>query len=163
LEEPVIQAGLLMEAAHAHQSLAQDLLQRLESRVRGLDEVVREEIRRTLVDELQLLGDDTRAAAEALRGLKRSADLRVLLCSLGICLVASAVPVAELLWLIPSRGEIERLSARRDQLKESIRLLTAQGGRVDLRRCGDGRFCVRVDRQAPTYGQGSDYFVVKGY
>jgi hypothetical protein len=163
MEEPVMQAGLLMEAAHAQQSLAKELLQKVDERTRALDELVREEIRRTLVEELALLGDDTREAAEALRHLKRAAGLRVLLASLGITLVASAVPLAELSWLVPSRGEIQRLRSEREALKAEIDQLAQQGGRVDLRRCGAGRFCVRVERGAPVYGEGGDYYVVKGY
>jgi hypothetical protein len=163
MEEPVMQAGLLMEAAHAQHSLAQELLQKLDARTRGLDEVVRDEIRRTLVAELALLGDDTREAAEALRGLKRAANLRVLLVSLGLTLAASAVPLVTLSWLVPSRGEIQRLRAEREQLKAVIAELAQQGGRVDLRRCGTGSFCVRVDRTAPVYGERADYYVVKGY
>jgi hypothetical protein len=35
---------------------------------------------------------------------------------------------------------------------------------VDLRHCGsDQRWCVRVDRKAPAYGEQGDYLVVKGY
>jgi hypothetical protein len=163
MEEPVMQAGLLMEAAHAQQSLVQELLQKLEARTRGLDEVVREEIRRTLVDELALLGEDTRAAAEALRGLRRAASWRVLLAGLGVSLLAWAAPLVALSWLVPSRAEIERLRGEREQLRAGIAQLAAQGGRVDLKRCGAARFCVRVDRAAPVYGESADYFVVKGY
>ena len=39
-----------------------------------------------------------------------------------------------------------------------------RGGLLDLRRCGnDARWCVRVDRHAPAYGEQADYLVVKGY
>jgi hypothetical protein len=35
---------------------------------------------------------------------------------------------------------------------------------MELRRCGDAqRLCVRVDRSAPAYGAGADFFIVKGY
>jgi hypothetical protein len=35
---------------------------------------------------------------------------------------------------------------------------------LDVRTCGaSARLCVRVDRNAPAYGPGADYLVVKGY
>jgi hypothetical protein len=66
--------------------------------------------------------------------------------------------------MLPSRAEIETLSTRRDELVASIERLTRQGGGVELRHCGKAlRLCVRVDRGAPSYGEGGDFLVVKGY
>ena len=67
-------------------------------------------------------------------------------------------------WLLPSRAETAALHVRHEELVLAIMRLEQQGGRVDLRRCGDpGRLCVRVDRKAPVFGQNSDYLVVAGY
>jgi hypothetical protein len=45
-----------------------------------------------------------------------------------------------------------------------VEALEQRGGLLDLRRCGnDARWCVRVDRHAPAYGEQADYLVVKGY
>jgi hypothetical protein len=56
------------------------------------------------------------------------------------------------------------LRTKHDELASKIALLEERGGRVDLRRCGDGaRLCIRVDRQAPVYGEKSDYLIVRGY
>ena len=48
--------GLLMEAAQAQQGLAAQALERLREHTAGLDAVVREEIRATLIEELQARG-----------------------------------------------------------------------------------------------------------
>jgi hypothetical protein len=66
-------------------------------------------------------------------------------------------------WVLPTRAEIARLRTERDELVSNIAALNQRGARVDLRRCGAGRVCVRVDLSAPRYGESSDYMVVKGY
>ena len=79
-------------------------------------------------------------------------------------ILCSAIPLSLACWIIPSRSEIEALRARHDELVAKIANLEQRGGRIDLRRCGDGsRLCVRVDRKAPTYGEQSDYLIVRGY
>jgi hypothetical protein len=125
---------------------------------------VREEIRRTLIEEFQLLGDEGKRAAQALRSLGRSANLRSLLWSVGLTLLCTAVPLCAEWWLVPSQGELAALRSKRDELAANIANLERHAGRIDLRRCGGtDRLCVRVDRKAPIYGEAADYFVVKGY
>jgi hypothetical protein len=78
--------------------------------------------------------------------------------------ICSAIPLLLACWIIPSRAEIAALRTKHDELATQIASLEERGGRIDLRRCGDGaRLCVRVDRKAPTYGEQSDYLVVRGY
>jgi hypothetical protein len=56
------------------------------------------------------------------------------------------------------------LRSQRAQLLLNIAQLTAQGGQVELRRCGRAqRLCVHVDRHASAYGEAADYFIVYGY
>jgi hypothetical protein len=161
--DDTMKLGLLMEAAHAQQALAASALERLTAHASGLDDIVREEIRRTLVEELQSLGDESKRAAEALRRLGRSANTRVVLWSVGLTLLC-AVPMCGEWWLLPSQGELAALRSKRDDLAASVAGLEQRGGRIDLRRCGGtDRLCVRVDRKAPAYGEAADYFVVKGY
>jgi len=156
--------GLLMEAAHAQQALAASALESLKTHASDLDEIVREEIRHTLVEELQLLGDESKRTAEALRRLARSANTRVVLWSVGLTLLCAALPMCGEWWLLPSQGELAVLRSKRDDLAGSVARLEQRGGRIDLRRCGGtDRLCVRVDRKAPAYGEAADYFVVKGY
>jgi hypothetical protein len=168
VNEETMKCGLLMEAAQTHQSLVEAALGTLKLHTETLDSVVREEIRRTLVDELQALTAESNGATQALRALRRAANIRAALWSVGIaalcCAMTSAIIIAAARWLLPSRAEIAALRERHDQLVLAIARLEERGGRIDLRRCGDaGRFCVRVDRKAPVFGQGADYFIIAGY
>jgi hypothetical protein len=164
VEDETIKLGLLMEAAHAQQALAQTALEKLNAHVRELDTVVRDEIRHTLVEELQIVVNETKRSAEALRRLRRSANLRVGLWSLVLTLLCSAIPLLLAWWFLPSPSEVSALRAKRDDLASAVARLEQRGARVDLRRCGTtNRLCVRVDRKAPVYGEAGDYLVVKGY
>ncbi|MGH8217806.1 MAG: hypothetical protein ACREUT_04475, partial [Steroidobacteraceae bacterium] len=65
---------------------------------------------------------------------------------------------------LPTRAEITQLRSERDSLAAQVAQLSQRGARIDLRRCGaDGRLCARVERAAPRYGAGGDYYVLKGY
>ena len=162
--DETLKLGLLMEAAHAQQTLAESVLEKLKVHLEGLDDIVRDEIRRTLVDEIQVLGSESQRAAEALRRLGRSANARVAGWTLGLTLACAAIPLLAQWWLLPSPSELAGLRARKDELTASIAQLNERGGRIDLRRCGGtDRLCVRVDRSAPAYGQSGDYLVIKGY
>src|SRR5579859_872531 len=103
LQDETLKLGLLMEAAHAQQTLAESTLERLKVHVEGLDDIVRDEIRRTLVDEIQVLGRESRQAAEALRRLGRSANTRMAVWTVGLTLVCSALPLVAEWWFLPSR------------------------------------------------------------
>ena len=168
MNDETMKYGLLMETAQTHQSLVDGALQRLRTHTQGLDAVVREEIRRTLLEELQSLASESNSAVRSLRSMARAANMRVGLWSIGIVTVCSAVTIAMIVtaarWLLPSHGEIAALTAKRDELSLAIAHLEERGGRIDLRRCGDhGRYCVRVDRKAPAFGRQADYLIVAGY
>ena len=94
--------GLLLESAHAQQALAESLLEALRAHLGELPHIARDEIRATLVEELHALGEDGRQAAETLRRLRHTANLRVLLWSLGMSAVSCAVPLAAAWWLLPT-------------------------------------------------------------
>lgn len=156
--------GLLLEAAQSQQALASTALEQLRERTGALDTVVRDEIRNTLIEELREVADDSRRAAHSLRALQRVATVRIAVWSLGIAILATAMPLGLAWWLLPSRADVVTLRLARDQLSANIALLSARGGRAALRRCGAAqRLCVRVDRDAPAYGDAGDYLVVKGY
>jgi hypothetical protein len=164
IDETTMKFGLLMESAQAHQKLAESHLEQLRSHTQDLDGVVRDEIRRTLIEELQMLTAESKRATQALRQVRGSATRRVGLLCLGISLLAAAIPSAMMRWLIPSQQEIAVLRARRDQLAASVATLEQTGGRIAWRRCGEAtRLCIRVDRTAPAYGEKADYYVVAGY
>jgi hypothetical protein len=156
-----MKCGLLMESAQAHQKLAESQLQQLSAHTRDLDAVVRDQIRRTLIEELQMLWAESKRTTEALQKVGRNAAVRVGLWSIAITIPCTAIPLASLRWVLPSASEISALRARHDELSAAIAALERRGGGIDWRRCGEkSRLCVRVDRKAPAYGDKADYFVV---
>jgi hypothetical protein len=164
VEEDTMKLGLLMEAAHAQQALAETTLERLKAHLSDLDDVVREGIKQSLVDELQVLGNESRRASEALRRLGRSANIRVAFWSVGMTVLCTAIPMCGEWLFLPSQSELAALRSKRDELASSVERLEQRGARIDLRHCGGtDRLCVRVDRKAPIYGEAADYYVVKGY
>ncbi len=163
-DDDTMKFGLLMESAQAHQKLAESHLEKLRAHTQDLDEVVRDEIRRTLIDELKSLTAESDRAARALRGMKRAANLRGLAWNLGMAALCTAIPAVGAYWLLPSMSDIAALRAQRDALTQNMAQLARRGAKGEWRSCGEaGRLCVRVDREAPVYGEKADYYVVKGY
>jgi len=74
-----------MEAAQEQQTLATTTLDRLREHTAGIDAIVRQEIRATLLEELQALDEDSRKAAEALRRLQRTVNLRLIASIPAVC------------------------------------------------------------------------------
>jgi hypothetical protein len=164
LDADAMKFGLLMESAQAHQKLAEAHLEKLRAHTQDLDGVVRDEIRRTLVGELQSVTAETDQAARALRDMKRAAHMRGMAWNMGIAILCTVVPAAVANWILPSAGTVAALRVQEASLSRNVARLAQQGGRVEWRRCGDaGRLCVRIDREAPVYGEKADYYVVKGY
>jgi len=164
IDDKTMAFGLLMESAQAHQKLAESQLQKLRDHTRDLDGVVRDEIRRTLVDELQSLTVETAQAIAALEKIKRGATVRSTLTGVVTAMACAIAPIAVAKLALPSATEISALKARQDELTLNISKLEQRGGRVDLRRCGAAlRLCVQVDLKAPKYGDKADYYVIEGY
>jgi hypothetical protein len=164
MEDDTLKVGMLMEAAQAQQALAATTLDRLRDHTAGIDALVRDEIRATLLEEMQALSEDTRRAAESLRRLQRTANLRLIVWSAAVLGIASLLPCTIAWWLLPTRAEIQSLAARREELSANIARLSRQGGNVELRHCGTAqRLCVQVERNAPIYGAAGDFLIVKGY
>ncbi|MDP9084082.1 MAG: hypothetical protein M3N50_10010 [Pseudomonadota bacterium] len=156
--------GLLMESAHAHQTLAETHLERLRAHTQELDVVVRDEIRRTLISELRLLNLETKRTTESLQRLRRGAGLRAGICSILLAVLCTCIPLAITYWTLPSESDVATLRARRDALAAAVAVLERRGGRVEWRHCGNAaRLCVRIDHSAPAYGDRSDFYVVAGY
>ncbi len=163
-DDHTVKLGLLMEAAHSHQELVDGSLRQLQAHTRGLDEVVRDEIRRVMSAELAELMDEAANAAEAMRALGRAARLRAAIWSALAALVPGVTVALILWWWLPSPAQIAALRSQRAELAIAVARLSGDGGRIDLRRCGDrSRLCVRIDRHAPAYGEQADYLVVQGY
>ena len=163
MEDLTVKLGLMMEAAQAQQALVASALERLREHTSGLDGIVREEIRATLVEELQAVSGESRDAACALANLRRTVTVRSLLCGGVAAALSAALPLALAWWLLPSRAEIAALRTSRDELSANLAQLSAGGARAQLRRCGaDRRLCVRIDRAAPAFGERADYRVIQG-
>jgi hypothetical protein len=164
MDDITMKLGLLMEAAQANQKAAESSLKKLKAATNELATVVREEVHRVVTEELHSLAADSKRASDALHAVRRAATVRTLVWSAGMTILCSAIPLALACWIIPSRAEIAALRAKHAALATQIANLEERGGRIDLRRCGDGaRLCVRVDRKAPMYGEQSDYLIVRGY
>ena len=164
MDDESLKAGLLMEAAHSQQRLAESCLRKLKGHVGELGEVVREEVRLRLSEELQAVASDSRHAAAALQRLRRSAGLTLAVWALAVSGLCGAVVLLMGWWIVPSRAELTALRAKQAQYLQVLAQLERQGARIELQRCGvDQRLCVRVDRRTPSYGSASDFMIVKGY
>ena len=164
VDDDTMKFGLLMESAQAHQRLADEHLDKLRAHTQDLDAVVRDEIRRTLSEELTALTVESERVARALRKMYRAAGMRGLCWNLSIAVFCTVIPCAIVRAVLPSESAVAALRAQRDLLAESITQLEQRGGKVEWRKCGDfARLCIRVDRKAPLYGDASDYVIVKGY
>jgi hypothetical protein len=164
MDDATMQFGLLMESAQAHQKSAETQLERLRTHTDDLDSVVRDEIRRTLIDELGMLTAESTSAVRVFKSAGRGAFVRATFWGIVMALISTGVPIGVMRWALPSESQITALHARRDELAASVANLERRGGRIEWRRCGaTARLCIRIDRGAPTYGEKSDFYVVAGY
>jgi hypothetical protein len=163
MDQDSVKLGLLMETAQTHQRLAEAAIEKLSEHTQALEAVARDQIQRTLVDALKTVDAEAQRAVEALQKIKREANARVTLWTLGLTVISAAVALFIAWWVLPTPAEIARLRTERDELASNLAVLNQRGARADLRRCGTGRVCVRVDFSAPRYGESSDYMVIKGY
>ena len=125
--------------------------------------MVRDQIRHALIEELKTVRNETQGAVTALQALKRAANARMTFWTLGVTAIAAVIALFVAWWVLPTPAEIAALRTERDVLASNIALLNQRGARADLRRCGTGHLCVRVDLEAPRYGESSDYLVLRGY
>ena len=161
--EETVRLGLLLESAHAQQQGAADSIGQLQTLVHGLDDVVRDEIRRTLIEELKAIDTEIAASVAGLHRLRRAVSLRAAAWVIGAAIAAPLLCSAALRMVDPAMNRIGRLEAQRAALERNLATLRAAGGVVTLRRCGRRRrWCVRIDRRAPRYGRRGDFAVVDG-
>ena len=156
--------GLLMESAQAHQRSAEHQLERLQRHTQELDGVVRDEIKRTLIEELKELSLETQRTVRSMQNARRGAGLRSALWSVGVTVFCASIPVCVAEFILPTRQDIDTLRVQREQLSMEVAALQRQGGRMELKHCGtEARLCVRVDLKAPKYGEKAEFYVVAGY
>jgi hypothetical protein len=94
VDDPEVSMGLLMEIAQSHQQLAEASLESLKEHAAGLDAVVREQIRRTLIAELRGVHVEAERAASSLRRVQKAADLRIVAWSIGIAVLSALIAAA---------------------------------------------------------------------
>ena len=163
MDQDSVKLVLLIEAAHTHQRLSEAAIEKLNKEAQGLEPVVREQVQHALAGGLRGLHAEIQGAVEALQRTKRATNARLALWTFGVTAAAVAIALFVAWRVLPTPTEIDRLRAARDELASNIAVLDQRGARADLRRCGTGHLCVRVDLKAPRYGESSDYLVVKGY
>ena len=163
MDQDSVKLGLLMETAQTHQKLVEAAIGKLNEQTQGLQAVVKDQIRHAVVAEMKIVQAETQSAVEALRRVKQAANLRVTLWTLGVTAISSGVALFVAWWVLPTQAEIARLRTERDELASNVAVLNQRGARADLRRCGTGHLCVRVEMNAPRYGDQRDYFVIRGY
>jgi len=157
-ESAPVDLGRVLETVHAHQSQIHGMLATLDTRSRDLDSAMGEAVQRAFMDAAGM------RAAEKLSQIHRATGMRFALWSFGIVSACSLVPTVLTWMLMPSRAQMTQARQSLDQLSAGIARLSREGGRMDLRHCGEAnRLCVRVDRKTPFYGESADYAVVKGY
>src|ERR1035438_3296612 len=76
MDDATMKLGLLIESAQAHQKSAEVQLEKLRVPTDDLDGVVRGEIRRTLIEELQMLTAESARAAQVLQRVGRTSVVR---------------------------------------------------------------------------------------
>jgi hypothetical protein len=130
IDDTTMKLGLLMESVQAHQKLAESHMEQLRAHTRDLDAVVRDEIRRTLIEELQSLWAECKQAARALQRIRRGATVRAGLWSIVIAILCTGIPMAIMRWALPSGSEVTALRALRSSRGEgaaSIGGIVARG------------------------------------
>lgn len=163
MDQDSVKLGLLMEAAERHQKLAETAIAKLSEQAQALVGAARDQIHRAVVDEMTLVRAETQRAVEALKRVKRAANARVTLWTMGLTAISVCIALFVAWWVLPTRAEIAALRAERDALASNVAVLNQRGARADLRLCGTGHLCVRVDTNAPRYGDQRDYFIIRGY
>src|ERR1700757_1899192 len=100
MEDETLKLGLLMEAAQAQQTLAATTLDRLREHTAGIDAIVRQEIRATLLEELQAFDEDSPKAGGALPRLPRDSKPRLVRVERLVLSVAALLPGGIAWWLL---------------------------------------------------------------
>lgn len=161
MDETTFKLGLLMEAAQAHQALADTSLNALQAQVHGLDVLLRDQAQQALSEGLWAVTEESTRAAQSLRSLRLAAGARAMLWTIATTGLCAAVVLGAMRWLLPSPEEMARLRADRSELAAAIAELERRGAGIDWRRCGETqRLCVRIDIGAPAFGPRSDYRIV---
>jgi hypothetical protein len=133
MDQDSVKLGLLLESAERQQKLAEAAIGKLNEQVQGLQGTVRDQIRGGVSEEMKFLQAETQRAVEALKRVKRAANARVTLWTIGLTLISAVIALFVAWWVLPTRAEIATLRTERDELASNVAVLNQRGGRADLR------------------------------
>src|SRR5262249_8889394 len=131
MDQDSVKLGLLMESAQTHQKLAETAIEKLSEHTQSLEAAVRDQVQRALVDALKTVHTEAQRAVEALQKIRRAANARVTLWTLGLTVISAAIALFIAWWVLPTRDEIARLRTERDELAGNIAVLNQRGARAD--------------------------------
>src|SRR6185437_9192437 len=114
MDQDSVKLGLLVEAAQTHQKLAEAAIEKLNEHTRGLETVARDQIQRALADGLKGVRAETKGAVEALHRVKRAANARTALWTVGVTATAAMTTLFVAWWVLPTPAEITALRSERD-------------------------------------------------
>lgn len=157
-----MKAGLLMEAAEAHQQLTAAALARLDAVTRTLEPAVRDAVTKAALEEFRHMHEETKRTAQALKRLRGGLTWNI---GLLACLM-SAASAGVLLAAIYFAGGLNSYSAAPAGLRGDPAALAEVGRRgllVEVALCGEPRrVCVRVEPKAGVFGARKDQMVAGG-
>lgn len=108
----------------------------LAAAISRLGPTARQTIHDTLLNELQELRQQIGQTTGQLELLQRAADWRQAITGAALTALVVVITLVGFWIVMPSRDEIGKLRAERDQLRTSIDLLASRGGRVQISKCG---------------------------
>ena len=175
MDDSMVTAGVLLEAAQNQQKIAEASFQKLDalaSLLRDLPRDTTPDLKAAIETAIRQELAGARQDILALTGALRAARVRMTrtLAVIGAAVVLAAVLSvgALLLWVLPSSDDIARLRAEKATLTAGVADLTARAGKIQLRNCGDPgqklRVCARVDPTSGPFGTKAEpYMVLAGY
>lgn len=118
MDQDSVKLGLLIETAERHQKLAAAAITTLSEQTQGLEAMVRDQIRRAVVEEMKTVRAETQSAVEALQSVKRAANARVTLWTLGLTAISVGVALFVAWCVLPTPAEIAALRTERDEREQ---------------------------------------------
>src|SRR5580704_17407395 len=109
VDQDSVKLGLLIEAAQTHQRLAEGAIARLNEHTQVFEAAVREQVHSGLREGLRSLHAETQNAVEALRRVKRAANARVTLWTLGLTAISAGIALFVAWSVLPTPAEIAAL------------------------------------------------------
>lgn len=157
MDDTALETGLLLDLAKQQHETAEAAVKRLADHTRGLDDTLRDAIRRALITELGALQSELDDAVIALRAVHRTAHTRAIWITPLFAVLGAALGLLPVLAFVPSRAEIAKRQA-------TVAALDARGGAIHLQHCtqddGTSHLCVRIDKAAGGFGPGGRYYLV---